>query len=110
MHPAGLWKLGITWASFTGPSASAASKASRSSPSDSSGTGTSSAPVPPEQQQRAVVGGLLDDHPVAGLDHVRKSSAAASIEPLVTITWPASIPWSSVAIHSQSPGWPIPVP
>ena len=40
----------------------------------------------------------------------RKSSAAASIEPLVTITWLGSIPCSSVAIHSQRSGWPIPVP
>ena len=46
------------------------SKASTSTPSASSATGTELGAGPAEEQQGAVVGRLLDDHPVAGLDHV----------------------------------------
>ena len=64
-----------------------------------------------QEQQRAVVGRLLDRRPGrrarAG---AANSIAPPSSEPLVTITCEASSPpWRS-AIHSQSPGWPIPVP
>ena len=67
-------------------------------------------PDPLQEQQRAVVGRLLDDDPVAGREQVLEEHRAASSEPLATITCEASSPpWRS-AIHSQRPGWPIPVP
>ena len=66
---------------------------------------------PLQHQQRAVVGRLLDDDPVArARAGARRASQPASSEPLATITWPSSSPPCRSAIHSQSPGWPIPVP
>ncbi len=65
---------------------------------------------PLQQQQRAVVGRLLDDDPVAGLEQVLEQHPAASSEPLAIITCPASSPPCRSATHWQSPGWPIPVP
>ena len=70
MQPAGLWALGMMWASLTGPSASAASKAAEVEPVGLQRHRHQLDPEPLQEQQRAVVGRLLDDDPVAGLEQM----------------------------------------
>ena len=77
MQPAGLWKLGMTCASFTGPVGAGALDRGDVDAVGLQRRGRDLGAGLVQQQQGAVVGRLLDDHPVAGADEVAEEERGA---------------------------------
>ncbi len=63
-----------------------------------------------EQQQRAVIGRLLDDHAVSGFERVAEQERRRLHRAVGEHHLLGGEPMQLGAIHSQSPGCPKPVP
>ena len=110
MQPAGLWKLGIVCANArleTGGERRLERADVDAVRLERHGEQLGAARL--EREQRAVVGGRLDDHRVAGLDQVVEQHQPGLERSVEQDDALGSTPWRS-AIHSRSGAYPYPGP